>query len=90
MVRISACSSTILAEFLLGFLGTSSEILVSYVGNLPLLPSKSFRICYLAVALSLSLHGVILWAFQNIPKKMRFHLILSSRLGVTVTDGVFQ
>ena len=44
--RISAWSSTILAEFLLGFLGTSRKILLRYVDNLPLLPSKSFRVRY--------------------------------------------
>lgn len=42
----------------MGFLGTSRETLVGYVDNLPLLPSKSFRVRYLAVALSLSLHGL--------------------------------
>jgi len=57
-VDVTAWSSTILAAFLLGFLGTFKEILVGYVDNSPLLPSKSFRVRYLAVALSLLLHGL--------------------------------
>ena len=76
----------------LSFIGVP-RYLQGNTGNLPLLLSKSFRVRYLAVAVALSLfvaRCVVLWAFQNIPQKMRFHLILSSRPGVTVTDDFFR